>query len=46
MADDESHQRSHPESPADRREREIIRTERSILARLARAIKSPTSWRS
>jgi hypothetical protein len=39
MADDESHQRSHPESPADRREREIIRTERSILARLARAIK-------
>jgi hypothetical protein len=38
MAADEPQHRSHSESPAVHRDREIIRTERSLLARLRQAI--------
>lgn len=39
MAEDESRAHSRSESPSERREREIIRTERSLVARLAQAVK-------
>lgn len=39
MAEEESRARSSSESTAERREREILRTERSLLGRLAQAVK-------
>jgi hypothetical protein len=39
MAEEESRERSRSESPTERREREILRTERSLLVRMAQAVK-------
>jgi archaellum component FlaG (FlaF/FlaG flagellin family) len=39
MAEEESHQHSPDKSSAERRDREIVRTERSLLARLATIVK-------